>query len=294
MEVYLKRIDNLAIGLEDLLDSLSWEECINRGDTVLIKPNFCTHTLREGVTTNLLLLSELVSILEKRASRVIIGETHSADKNFDALIKEVDFDCEFINLSEVESRTFETSFGTINLPKIVFESKLVNVPVLKTHGFTSLTLGIKNLFGLLQDTKKYKYHHVIDELLLYLLGIVKPDINILDATYSMDGPGPTSGRISKTDLLLASREVVSLDMATCDMIGINPYEVRHISLASSEYGIKPNIKGDTDVRLKLEVPKIGRTEKLGIYLQKGPTRGIIMHPIVHPIAKSVRDLLKKL
>lgn len=294
MEVYLRRVDELRRDLEELLESVAWEEWIRRGDTVLVKPNFCTHALRAGVTTNLSLLNALIGILEDRAGRVIVGETHSDGKDFELLRDELDLDCEFVNLSEVETRRFESPFGTLLLPKIVFNSKLINMPVLKTHGLTSLTLGIKNLFGLLQESEKYRYHHVIDRLLLHLLGLVNPALNILDATYSMEGPGPTSGRVIRTDLLLASRDVVSLDMAVCKLIGIDPGDVGHIAMASAQYGTKAEIVGDADIKLKLYIPKIGKTEKLGAFLQRGPARRIIMHPKVHPLARGVRDLLKKI
>lgn len=294
MKVYVTRAGELRNGLERLLDQVSWEEVIKEGDTVLIKPNFCTHALRDGVTTNLSLLSALISIIEERAGRVVVGETHSARKDFDILREEVDLNCEFINLSEAEPEKFESPFGSFSLPKIVFESKLINVPLLKTHELTSLTLGIKNLFGLLQENEKDRYHRVLDRLLLHLLGLVNPALNILDATYSMEGPGPTAGRVIRTDLLLASRDVVALDVATCRLIGADPNSITHIALATAKYGTQAEIVGDPVIRLKLDVPKIGKTEKLGVFLQGGPARRIIMHPRIYPGAKAVKDLLKKL
>jgi len=294
MEVYLRKIQGLRRDLEKILELMSWEEVIGKGDTVLIKPNFCTHELRNGVTTNLSLLNELVNLLDERAGKVLIGETHSWGKSFDVLKEKLELDCEFVNLSEVETKSFDSPFGPMHLPKLVFDSKLVNVPVLKTHSLTSLTLGIKNLFGLLQTNKKQVYHRNIDKVLLHLLGIVNPALNILDATYSMEGSGPTSGTIIKTDFLLASRDVVSLDAATCELMGMRPKEVPHIAFATDKYGTKAEIVGDIDLQLNFDVPKIGITEKLGAYLQSGAAAKIIMHPKIYPRAKSVRDFLKKL
>ncbi len=294
MEVYLKKVDGLRGDLKELLELLSWEELIGSEDTVLIKPNFCTHELKNGVTTNLSLLNELINILEDRAGKVIVGETHSWGKDFGMLKKNLDIDCEFVNLSEAEPKQFDSPFGTLSLPKMVFESKLINVPVLKTHSLTSLTLGIKNLFGLLQVDKKHRYHHTMDKLLLHLLSLVNPTLNILDATYSMDGSGPTSGRIIRTDFLLASRDVVSLDAATCALVGVDPMDVKHIAMASDKYDTKAELVGDNDIQLNFDIPKMGMTEKLGAFLQNSPARKIIMHPKVYPRAKEVRDFLKKL
>jgi uncharacterized protein (DUF362 family) len=294
MAVYIKRVDDLWGCLEELLEQVSWDECIRRGDTVLIKPNFCTHVLRDGVTTNISLLNALISIVEKRAGRVIVGESHSDGKDFALLREALDLGCDFVNLSEVDGRTVESPFGTFRLPEIIFDSKLINVPVLKTHGLTNLTLGIKNLFGLLQDKEKYRFHHVIDELLLHLLDILTPTLNILDATHSMEGEGPTSGRVIRTDLLLASRDVVALDMAACELIGIDPRRVRHIAMASARSEVEMDMVGDTDVRFKFDVPEVGKTEKLGVFLMKGPGRIILKHPRIYPRAKRIKDMLKKL
>ena len=247
MNVYVKRVGNLREDLNALLDHVSWREVIGEGDTVVIKPNFCSFELGEGVTTNLELIKTLVSLLSDQAGRVIVGETSSNWNDLDQLIGKLDLGCEFVNLSRLESRVFESPFGPLSLPAILFESRLVNLPVLKTHVLTKLTLGVKNLFGLLQVKDKDRYHGVIHQFLPYLLGIVKPDLNILDATYSMLGRGgPTSGKVVKTNLLLASRDAVSLDMAACRFFGLEPNNVRHIKAAAERFGTKPVVMGDVD------------------------------------------------
>jgi uncharacterized protein (DUF362 family) len=187
MDVFVRRFQNLKHGLNRILGDLSWEEIINEEDTVLIKPNFCTDKLKNGVTTNLNLIRNLADIFSEKAKKVVVGETNSNWNNLERWIHRLDLGCEVINLSKMESRLFDSPFGTLKLPKLVFESKLVNLPVLKTHLLTKLSLGIKNLFGLLQNKDKDRYHGVIHELLPFLFGIVKPDLNVMDATYSMLG-----------------------------------------------------------------------------------------------------------
>ncbi len=247
MEVHFKRVKEIEEDVESLLENLSWKEMIKAKDTVVLKPNFCTYSLKDGVTTNLSLIRALVDLFSKRARHVLVGETSSNWNNLDRLIRENDFGCEFINLSHLEPKEFDSPFGRICLPSIIFESRLVNLPVLKTHVLTTLTLGIKNLFGLVQLKEKHRYHRDIDQVLQWILETVKPDINILDATYSMLGRGgPTSGRVVRTDLLLGSHDVVALDVVSSRIYGMDLENVRHIYLAAQKYGTIPRAVGDVD------------------------------------------------
>ncbi|MEE8168507.1 MAG: DUF362 domain-containing protein [Candidatus Hydrothermarchaeales archaeon] len=294
MEVYLKRIDDLESNIRELLEQLSWRDTIGNGDRVMIKPNFCTHRLRNGVTTNMELLGHIIAILKERTQDVFIGETHSFGKDFKQLEANFDLDCDLVNLSDEETHAIDSPWGTLNLPKIALDSKIINAPVLKTHSLTGVTFGIKNLFGLLQDKDKSKYHSVIDDLLVYLLGFLKPCINILDASYVMDGYGPISGRVRKTDFLLASKDVVSLDRAVCKIIGMEPSRIKHIHLASEKYGATDELVSNFELNLDLEVPVRGNIEKLGtLLLEHGPTRKLLMHPLVYPYANKIKNLLKK-
>ncbi len=246
MNVYIKRINNLNEDLTGLLELLSWEEVITPDDTVLIKPNFCTDELANGVTTNLDVIRALAGVLKDRAELVVVGETRSNWNNLEKWVHRLDLGCDIVNLSKTRSHVLESPFGSLKLPEIIFEAKLINLPVLKTHVLTKVTLGIKNLFGLLQNKDKDRYHDVIHELLLYLSEVVKPDLNIMDATFSMlRRGGPTDGKVFRTDLILGSRDVVALDMAACRFYGLDPGDVRHIRLVRERVKIRPQILGDS-------------------------------------------------
>ncbi len=295
MEVYIKEIDDLESNLKELLHLLAWEELIAPGERVLIKPNLCTHELKDGVTTSKDLLACLVRILRERTSNVFIGETESFGKDFEKLEKNFDLDCGLVNLSRVESRIVDSPFGALPLPQIALESRIINVPVLKTHGLTSLTLGIKNLFGLLQTRQKSRYHGAIDELLVYLLEMFKPAINILDASYSMDGDGPTSGKVKRTDFLMASRNVISLDAAACEAAGINPKSIKHIRMAMERFKTQYRISSGFRPDLRLQVPHRGNIDRLGeLLLRNSLGRKLLMNPAIYSSAKSIKKLMKKL
>ncbi len=108
---------------------------------------------------------------------------------------------------------------------------LVNMPKLKSHPLTGLTIGVKNLFGVIPGLDKIDYHlklqerEFFSEFLIDLALAVAPGLNILDGILSMDGDGPSSGRARKTGLLLLARDPFLLDLAAGRLVGLKEEEV---------------------------------------------------------------------
>lgn len=289
MEVHIRRVRDLEADLETILDAVAWREVIGRGDKVLIKPNFCTLPFVPGVTTDPALLRCLVGIIGERGE-VCVGETNTEGRKAERL--EADLGCEFIDLSAAEGMEIKVGRTAFHIPRLALDCKVVNVPVLKTHSFTTFTLGIKNLFGLVQEREKSRYHYAIDDVLLAILGEVRPVLNILDAIHAMDGIGPITGRVRRTDLLLASRDVVALDMAVCSLAGLDYRRVEHIRRAVERYHTVPELLGQ-GARLELEIPRPSRADILGAYLQRNDlTRRVLMSPGVYSVARKTRVLLR--
>ena len=289
MEVHIRKVRDLEEDLEALLEAVAWRDVIGKGDRVLIKPNFCTLPFVPGVTTDPALLRCLVGILGERGE-VCVGETNTEGRK--AWRLDADLGCELIDLSEAEGVEIKVGGTAFHIPRLALDCRVVNVPVLKTHSFTTFTLGIKNLFGLVQEREKSSYHYAIDDVLLAILGEVRPALNILDAIHAMDGIGPITGRVRRTDLLMASRDVVALDMAVCSLAGLDYRRVEHIRRAAEIYHTVPEILGQ-GARLDLEVPRPSRVELLGAYLQRNDlTRRVLMSPGVYSVARRTKVLLR--
>lgn len=228
---------------------LEWKKIIKKNASVLIKPNFCTN-YADGVTTRLEFLEKIINIVKERTDNVFIGETATTYKDINKLKEDFPLDCEFLNLSEEETVVYKG----LNLPRIALESVIINVPVLKAHFLTGLTIGIKNLFGFIQDKNKAKYHNDIDATILKVLEVIKPEINILDGLYSMDRYGPTGGRIIKTDFIVTSTNVIDLDIVTCRLIGVDPIRIKHIHQAQQIYNV--DARKHMEGRIDFDLPEI--------------------------------------
>lgn len=285
MKVFFEKVTDIETSVQSLFDLLKWEEIIKEGDQVLIKPNYCAN-YENGVTTDMELLQAIINLVRTRTKDVFVGETDSTFKDHTNIMNNFPLECEFLNLSEAETFTHKG----LRLPKIAVDSVVINMPVFKTHVLTGMTLGIKNLFGFIQDKNKSQYHHKIDRTLLDILEVIRPPINILDGIHSLDRSGPTSGRIRQTNFLIASRDVVALDMAACEVGCVDLEKASHIFKASKIYGTRPEFF--TDFRIECEVPVQSKMDKLGTHIQQNPiTRKLLENPEIRSFAKRVKNTL---
>lgn len=115
------------------------------------------------------------------------------------------------------------SIGEINYPKTVYDCDvLIDLPCLKMHGMTLVTLGIKNFQGLLDDQQKYYAHRDdLEEKLVDVMKVRKPDLTLIDGLIAMEGNGAGESGIPRImNILLASRDVVAADAVGSACMGI--------------------------------------------------------------------------
>jgi uncharacterized protein (DUF362 family) len=102
---------------------------------------------------------------------------------------------------------------------------LINIPCAKTHSTSELTLGMKNVFGMVGG-ERGQLHQEIHRKIPDLNRVVKVDLTILDATRVMFRNGPNSPRPSDVDHSpdRAQRIVVGTDPVAVDAYGATLFE----------------------------------------------------------------------
>ena len=122
---------------------------------------------------------------------------------------------------------------------------------MKTHMATKVTLGMKNMFGMLPDKMKAKYHAKgISKVIVDINTVIKPPLTVIDGFVAMEGRGPTDGTPVKMDLIIAGKDAVATDATGARVMGLDPQEISHIRRAG-EKGIG-NIDNIEIVGSKLE------------------------------------------
>jgi len=97
-------------------------------------------------------------------------------------------DVEFLNLSGDEFEVHEVAGKKLRLPRTVLDADyFINLPKVKTEGHVSVTLSIKNLFGVPQRAKKSSLHRRLNEILPYLAGAIRHDLIVVDGVVAMEG-----------------------------------------------------------------------------------------------------------
>ena len=100
----------------------------------------------------------------------------------------------------------------------------INVPVAKHHGLSGLTLGLKNVMGVIGG-RRGKIHHDIAQNLADLNTVIRPALTVVDATRILLRNGPQGGDtadVSVRNTVLASTDPVAADAYATTLFGVSP------------------------------------------------------------------------
>ena len=114
---------------------------------------------------------------------------------------------------------------------------VITVGKLKTHGLTTMTGCVKNLYGCVPGTTKVEYHarypqaELFSRMLVDLCACVKPCFALLDAVEGMEGEGPSGGRPRTIGALVGGANPHQVDAVGAALIGLAPDEVTTLRAA---------------------------------------------------------------
>jgi len=218
-------------------------EALKGWERVLIKVNFITtKSWESGATTDPLVVEALVHRLRELGKEVLVVESDAqmtnADKAWEASgVKEVcqRLEVPFVNMRRAEKAEVEVAGGLalrrVKVAKLALESGRVSAAKLKTHSETKVTLGLKNMFGMLTAKHKFRFHLMgIEKVIRDVNTVVPPHLTVIDGFVGMEGKGPVHGRPVKMDTVIAGVDPVATDAVAARAMGFEPGEVEHIRL----------------------------------------------------------------
>ena len=229
------------------LDLIDFKTALAGYSTVLIKVNFITDmTWDTGATTDPVVVEAIIEKLRDLPVTVYVVESDAtitnATKAFEktgmkAMCDRVGVECINLRYTKPKDKVKlivpnEEVLGSVTVPKIVMESAVISAAKLKTHVNTGVTLGMKNMFGLLPDKFKAKYHAKgINKVIVDINTVIKPQLTVIDGFVGMEGRGPVEGTPVHMNLIITSKDVVAADSTGCRVMGIDPHDVSHIRRA---------------------------------------------------------------
>ncbi len=235
---------------------------VSSGYDVIIKPNICTdyHPPEYATTTNPTVVGTLVSMcLEAGAKRVRVmdypfGGTARSAYEISGIAEAVEAaGGEMHVMNQAKYRVVEIPQGrditSVEIyPDILEADLLINVPIAKDHGSTRLTLGGKNLMGVILD--RGMMHFNLGQRIADLTSLVLPALTVIDAVRILTNHGPTGGDLAdvqQKDTIIASRDLVAADAYATTLFGLTGSDIGYIQ-ASADMGLGSMDLSSMDIR----------------------------------------------
>jgi uncharacterized protein (DUF362 family) len=232
------------------------------GAKVVVKPNICIsyHSYEYASTTNPWVVGTLVKLcLEAGASSVKV-----LDYPFSGTSEQAYKESGIQEQVEAAGGQMEVisnlKFVPIDIPGAVMLKNvkayqdvlnadvLINVPIAKHHSLARLTLGMKNLMGLVSSRESL--HSGLGDCLPDLVQLFKPALTVVDAVRILTAGGPSGGNlddVKKLDTIIASPDIVAADSYATTLFDLTPADISYVKTAI-ERGIG---RGDLE-NLKIE------------------------------------------
>jgi len=259
----------------EVLDSLNY--CpVKTPKNVSIKVNLCYYWhYSTGETTDPRVVSSVIDYIRERwnnKASIYIVESDATAVRMKHAFKMLGYEhlaaqkgVYLSNLSEDPSQSFTVSSGsrtfTFRIPQTISSSDIfISIPKPKYHIYlTGISCALKNQFGCNPVRRKIRYHRWLDEVIVALNKIMKPNIVLVD------GIIVPSVYPRKFGLVLAGENPLTVDFVVAQIMGFDPLKIGHIKLAIKEkIGQVGNIFtiGEDINDLRKEFPKLPQPSKL--------------------------------
>lgn len=125
----------------------------------------------------------------------------------------------------------------------------INLPVAKHHSLAQLTLGLKNIMGVIGGNRG-KIHSNMGQNLADLNTVIRSNLTIIDATRILLRNGPQGGNVKDVkvlDTVLASADPVAVDAYATTLFGLKPEQIDS-TRAAAEMGLGEMTLDKIDIR----------------------------------------------
>jgi uncharacterized protein (DUF362 family) len=147
-----------------------------------------------------------------------------------------------LNIFERPFKRIDLGSGVVlNFNEDILQSDfVVNLPVLKTHAQTVVSLGIKNLKGLIDVNSRKKCHspHLekdLNYMVARLANKIPPSFTLLDGIYTTERGPFFEGRLRRSNILIASSDIFSVDKVGAKVLGYEPSEIPYLVHAAQDF-----------------------------------------------------------
>lgn len=205
---------------------------ISRGDKVLVKPNFNSPDPFPG-STDLLFLRGMLEALMEAGARVTIGESSGGiwrpTRNVFRKLGLYEFarnlNVELIAFDEkgtdwVRIEINGNYLQRVTMPRVAYEAdKIVYLPCIKTHRLAGYSGALKLAVGFVHPGERRRFHlHHLQQKVAEVSLCWQPALIVMDGRKTFVTAGPHKGQLAEPGLLLASGDLVAIDIEAVKVI----------------------------------------------------------------------------
>ncbi len=240
----VKSTDHDKALLEALALSGGIGRFISKGDIVTIKPNVgWDRTPEQAANTNPVLVAVMARLcLEAGAKKVIVTDVSCNDprrcfrrSGIRGALENTGVEVVLPQDQDfVEADLKGEILGTWKVLRPFLDcDKLINMPIVKHHGLSRVTVGMKNWYGVLGGPRN-RLHQKIDTSIADLADFFRPTFTVVDATRVLVRNGPVGGNLADVeihDTVAIATDQVAADSFGCRFLGVDPSEIAFITQA---------------------------------------------------------------
>lgn len=221
----------------DMLGGIS--RFVKKGNVVVVKPNIGWDRVPEqAATTNPEVVAAIVRLCKQAgASKVKVFDKTCNQAKRCYLRSHIEKAAREAG-AEV-THIYEQKFQKVNIPngkdlkfwdfyRDALEADVfINVPIAKHHSMARVTLGLKNIMGVIGENRG-KIHNNFDVKIIDLNLIIKPQLTIIDAVRVLMNNGPTGGNLNdvkEMNTVIAGVDRVAVDAYGATLFGLQPAEL---------------------------------------------------------------------
>lgn len=224
---------------------------VRQGETVVVKPNIgWDRTPEQAANTHPQFVAAVVQMcLEAGAAKVKVFDRTCNDARrcyvtsgiAPALEKIADTRLEVSFVDERKFKQVEIAEAR-SIPRwpvyeeVLAADKFINLPIAKHHSAATLTIGMKNVLGVLGSNRAV-LHRNLHEALPDLNRAVRSHLTLVDATRVLMANGPQGGRLEDVavlDTVIAGTDIVAVDSVSCALFNKTPADLRYLQLAQEQ------------------------------------------------------------
>jgi uncharacterized protein (DUF362 family) len=210
------------------------EPLFQPGQKVLLKPNLLRAFEPERcVTTHPMLIEALCRVLRDCSVSEIILSDSPALGSLQVVARkagygplEKKYGLRLVPLAEPVPLITDENIPHLKIAGNLDEfDRIVNLPKFKAHCQMTLTLGIKNLFGLVNGKRKPLLHCLVNNdkvkfgrMLIDIAKRVNPCLTLVDGIQAMQGNGPMNGTPYPLGILAAAKDLTALDRILTEIV----------------------------------------------------------------------------